>query len=521
MKEKKQCYGRRQFLCNFCTLSGAAMVAPELVSCSPSNGSKEKNGLPKVKVIFGLLDDVQVKPDWPNIGYDLRPEMKAVMDSLNAAIADVEFVSAKAAVTEEATTIVTEDNANGDIAGYIVMQMNIGVDIISTVLENTEKPVLYTLMPYGGDGMWVQRTAKHIRAGQKNFEYMPAVDFQYVVKVATAFSKLNGGSTEDVIKAAHEIRLQLTPSACKAQKREDKLTILSPEETLKKMNGMKILSVEYPFSDDYRQKVKEAFGVDIIVVSLDEVNSETGKVDDAKARQLADAWKKGADSIKDASDDTIFNAARLYYAMKDLLKKNGAQAITINCLGGVYTKKLCAYPCLGFMQLQDEGLLGICENDVDSTLTMMAFNIMTGRMGYVSDPVMDAPTRSIIYTHCVSTRKLLGQDGPTLPYEIMSHSEDRDGASVRATVPIGYPLTTLKFNADRKIMAVHTGTVTGNSRDDRACRTKIIAEVNGDYEKLYQQWDEFIWHRVTFFGDFAKEAVALAEKIGYEVRWEC
>ncbi len=70
-------------------------------------------------------------------------------------------------------------------------------------------------------------------------------------------------------------------------------------------------------------------------------------------------------------------------------------------------------------------------------------------------------------------------------------------------------------------MAVHTATVTGNSRDDRACRTKIIAEVDGDYEKLYRQWDEFIWHRVTFFGDFAKEAVALAEKVGYEVRWEC
>ena len=521
MKEKKQCFSRRQFLCNFCVFSGAAMVAPGLISCTPSNGNKKKNGLPKVKVIFGLHDDVQVKPDWPNVGYDMRPEMKTVMDSLNAAVPDVEFVPAKAAITEEATTLITEDNAKGDISGYIVMQMNISVDIISTILENTEKPVLYTLLPYGGDGMWVQRTAKHIRSGQKNFEYMPAVDFQYVLKVAAAFSKLNGGGTEDVIKAAREIRLQLTPTVCKAKKREDKLALLSPEETLRKMNGMKILSVENPFDDEYKQKVKDAFGVDIIVVSLDEVNSETGKVDNMKARLLADSWKKGADSIKDASDETIFNAARLYYAMKTLLKKNDAQAITINCLTGVYSKKLCAYPCLGFMQLQDEGLLGICENDVDSTLTMMAFNIMTGRMGYVSDPVMDAPTRSVIYTHCVSTRKLLGQDGPTLSYEIMSHSEDRDGASVRATVPIGYPLTTVKFNAYKKIMAIHTATVTGNSRDDRACRTKIIAEVDGDYEKLYQQWDEFIWHRVTFFGDFAEEAVALAEKIGYEVRWEC
>jgi len=519
MKKKEQCSGRRQFLCNFCTLSGAAIVAPQLVSCG--NIAKEKSNLPKVKVIFALSADVQEKPDWPNVGYDMRPEMKAVMDALNANIQDVEFVSAKVAVTEDATAVVTEDNAKGDIAGYIVMQLNIGVDVIDTVLDNTEKPVLYTLMPYGGDGMWVQRVARHIRAGRKNFEFMAAVDFQYVVQVAAAFSKLNGGGTEEVIQAAREIRLQLTPAQCKAQKREDKLTLLSPEETLKKMNGMKILSVESVFPEDYVKKVKDTFGVDIIVVPMDEINEETGKVDATKARQLAETWAKGADSIKDVTDGTIFDAARLYYAMKGLLAKHGAQAVTINCLAGVYSKKLCAYPCLGFMQLQDEGLLGICENDVDSTLTMLAFNIMSGRMGYVSDPVLDAPTRSVIYTHCVSTRKLLGQDGPTVPYEILTHSEDRDGASVRAIVPIGYPITTLKFNAGRGLMSVHTGTVTGNSRDDRACRTKIIAEVDGDYEKIYQQWDEFIWHRVTFYGDFGKEAAAFAEKIGYEVCWEC
>lgn len=496
-------------------------MVPGLVSCGNTKESKKSGHLPKVKIIYALHDDVQVKPDWPNIGYDMRPEMKHMIDSLNATVQDVEFVSAKAAVADEATAIVTDDNARGDISGYIVMQLNTGVDIIDAVLDNTDKPVLYTLMPFGGDGVWVQRVAREIRAERKNFEYMAAIDSEYILKVASAFSKLNGGGTEEVIQAAREIRLQLTPSASKAKKREDKLSLLSPEETLKRMNGMKILSVENPFTDEYRKKVKDTFGVEIIVVPMDDVNSETGKVDDTKARQLAEEWKKGADSIKDAPDDAIFQGARLYYAMKHLLAKYDAQAITINCLGGVYSKKLCAYPCLGFMQLQDEGLLGICENDVDSTLTMMAFHIMTGRMGYVSDPVLDPPTRSIIYAHCVSTRKLLGHDAPTMPYEILTHSEDREGASVRTTVPIGYPITTVKFSVRRGLMAVHSGTVTGNSRDDRACRTKIIAEVDGDYEKLYRQWDQFIWHRVTFFGDFAKEAAALAEKIGYEVRWEC
>ena len=170
MKSTRQCSGRRQFLCNFCALSGAAMVIPGIVSCGKAIGSRKDSRLPKVKVIFALLDDVQVKPDWPNIGYDMRPEMKNMMDSLNATIQDIDFVSAKATAAEEATAIVTEDNTCGDIAGYIVMQLNIGVDIIDSVLDNTDKPVLYTLMPYGGDGVWVQRVARQIRAGRKNFE---------------------------------------------------------------------------------------------------------------------------------------------------------------------------------------------------------------------------------------------------------------------------------------------------------------------------------------------------------------
>jgi hypothetical protein len=62
--------------------------------------------------------------------------------------------------------------------------------------------------------------------------------------------------------------------------------------------------------------------------------------------------------------------------------------------------------------------------------------------------------------------------------------------------------------------------VTGNDYDDRACRTKIVAEVTGDYEELYRHWDQFSWHRVTFYGDFVEDAKKLAKKIGFEVVME-
>ncbi|MCQ2119362.1 MAG: hypothetical protein MJY84_05520, partial [Bacteroidales bacterium] len=156
-----------------------------------------------------------------------------------------------------------------------------------------------------------------------------------------------------------------------------------------------------------------------------------------------------------------------------------------------------------------------------STVATMLLNVMTkGRMGYISDPVMDSSHRTIIYAHCVCTRRFFGPDSEPVPFEILTHSEDRMGASVRAVAPVGYPATSMRIMFDSHKIFVHKAITAGNDYDDRACRTKIVAEVPGDYEKLYTQWDVTGWHRVTVYGDVTKELEALAAKIGYEVVYE-
>jgi len=47
----------------------------------------------------------------------------------------------------------------------------------------------------------------------------------------------------------------------------------------------------------------------------------------------------------------------MYLGMKEVLKNYGANAITINCLGGFYGGHIHAYPCLGFHELANEGLV--------------------------------------------------------------------------------------------------------------------------------------------------------------------
>ena len=59
--------------------------------------------------------------------------------------------------------------------------------------------------------------------------------------------------------------------------------------------------------------------------------------------------------------------------------------------------------------------------------------------------------------------------------------------------------------------------VSRDDPDDRACRTKLGAEPVGDIEKLFTQWDQWGWHRVTFYGDLKEPVFALADTLGYKI----
>jgi hypothetical protein len=149
---------------------------------------------------------------------------------------------------------------------------------------------------------------------------------------------------------------------------------------------------------------------------------------------------------------------------------------------------------------------------------MVALNILSqGRPGYISDPVIDTAKRQIIYAHCVASNRVFGPNGPANPFQILTHSEDRQGASVRSILPSGYMTTSVQLSDPRKEILLHQGKTVGNNPDDRACRTKLCAEPVGDVEKLFTMWDKWGWHRVTFYGDLKKPVYDLAGALGWTV----
>jgi hypothetical protein len=204
----------------------------------------------------------------------------------------------------------------------------------------------------------------------------------------------------------------------------------------------------------------------------------------------------------------------MHLANSTLMTEWGAEAIAIDCLGGYYSGKLSAYPCLSFLELNSGDLEGACEADLNSTTAMIMMRHLTGRAGFISDPVFDLPKSQIIYTHCLGPMRVFGSQGKSNPYIIRSHSEDRKGASVQVLLPLGETVTSIQTNAKEKALVLHSGKTVANIEDDKACRTKLATETN--VEKILQTY-RWGWHRVTFFGDWRKDVKDLATLMGLHV----
>ncbi len=414
---------------------------------------------------------------------------------------------------EQAKKILDEDKS-ANIDGYLIYQMNAWLQVVQT-MATSGKPVLYADFQYGGSGGFLVYMAGFLRAQAPNVGFVASSRFEDLVAAVKCFELVKkGGSVADFVTAVTKVRTKNTPKAGDLACTPDPLKTASPQDCIAKMKQSKILAVR----DQNSGPADPILGIPMEWVSFAEVNDAWKAADKDECRAVAGQWRKNASSVIEVSQATLETSAAMYLGMKAVLKKHNANAITMNCLGGFYGNHISAYPCLGFHELCNEGLVGACECDVRSTVTMLTLGALTqGRPSFISDPVIDTAKRQIIHAHCVAPNKMFGPQGPTNRFTILTHSEDRQGASVRSILPLGYMTTTLEVDAGRKEILFHRGKAVANDPDDRACRTKLAAEPVGDLEKLFTLWDQWGWHRVTAYGDLKEPVFALADALGLKV----
>lgn len=501
-------YSRRQFIARS-ALGAAAALLP-----IPARArAAEPTSNARIRIVYALHGPKQTQPDWPNVGFDFRPVMERIESELPKLCPGCEFVSSLATGPEQAKEILAGDSDRA-IDGYVVYQMNCWNQVAQTI-ATAGKPLLYADFQFAGSGGFLVYNAAFLRQGAGHVGFVASSRLDDLAAAVRCFDYVKAGNPvqrfADAVAIARRAR---TPDPSGLGCIEDPLKTIPIGDCLKFFGQSRIIALR----DQKSGPGEPIMGIPVTQVAFSELNTAWEKADKDHARAIAKEWKASAVDVEDVTPETLEASAAMYLAQKALLKKYRANAITINCLGGFYGGHIHAYPCLGFFQLLNEGMVGACECDLRSTAAMIAFSTLThGRPGYISDPVIDTAKRQIIYAHCVASNRPFGPKGAVNPMRILTHSEDRQGAAVRSILPTGYLTTSIQISQERKEIVLHQARAMENDPDDRACRTKLGAEPVGDIEKLFRFWDQWGWHRVTCYGDLRAPIAELARTLGWKL----
>ncbi len=410
-------------------------------------------------------------PTWPTPHLDVsqeRQKLEDILAGLAKEMPDVTFEGGELLRVIEDVPKVRESLA--DVDGILIFNLTSTVGHMIRALAESGKPTLLFSQPYSGH------------------------DWSIIADMQDAGLKI------DVIASSNF---------------RDLISGIRPFRTIRRLSESKILVLSKVGTDE--SPVSERLGVKIVPLQHKRLIDAYQASDLKEAEADAERWIKGAVRVVEPSRDEIVRSARFYLAMKKVMAEEAAQAITINCLGLFYAGQLPAYPCLGFSRLNSSGQVGACEGDVESTITMLIFQYMAGKPGFITDPVIDTGTGTVIHAHCVAPVSMAGVGGREEPYVLRSHMEDDKGAVVQVKMRVGQKITMAKL-VGSDMMLLSTGEIIDTPVSERGCRTQITTRVK-DPRKLLEQYRHGL-HRVIFYGDHTGDMERLSRFLNFKILYE-
>ncbi len=403
---------------------------------------------------------------WPKPKLNLKNEVRfyeSEFAKLKHELSDVEFV-----VDELVTSAEQAGRLKGrlkDVDGILAIHFNIGVRPILDEILSAGKPTVVFAVPYSGHG-WTGFGALQKQQLGAKMECMLTSDYKQLAVAVRPF------------RAIHHLR------------------------------EAKILNVTERSFDRYSKDIKNKFGTEIKQVELKRVQDAYDGISDREARLETERWIKEAEKVVEPPKREVFKSCKLALALERLLDEEDATVMAVDCYGTMWDKtiKLPAYPCLGFTRLNNMGLGGICESDLQCAMTHILFQGLVGKPGFISDPTVDESNNSIILAHCLGTTKMDGPDGPAAPYKLRTVMERQEGVVPQVEMRIGEKVTQAKL-IGTDLLLYFTGEIIDApvSVDvDRACRTKITVKVHGDVTTLWKNWSYGL-HRQTCYGDISED----------------
>jgi len=267
-------------------------------------------------------------PYWPKPNLNLKEEIrfyKSEFAKLADELADVDF-----AIEVLLTSPEQASNLKGmlkGVDGILVIHLTMGTGGILQEILKAQKPTVVFAVPYSGHGWTGFGGLQKQELGAK-MECMLTSDYKQLAVAIRPF------------RAIHHLR------------------------------EAKILNVTTRSFSGYADAVKNKFGTEIKRIELEQVVDAYNAISNKQARAETERWLKGTIKLVEPSKQDVFKSCKLALALENLLDAEDATVMTVDCYGTMWDKtiKLPAYPCVGFARLNNMGLGGICESDLQSAM---------------------------------------------------------------------------------------------------------------------------------------------------------
>ena len=246
-------------------------------------------------------------------------------------------------------------------------------------------------------------------------------------------------------------------------------------------NAMKIVSQSRLINvcdvDSSTKNVDKNLGIEIVSVPAAEYNAlfDSVKADNALVRE-AMAFKGKATAVIEVEDKYIIDGFRSRVAVLEMMKRYGADAITIVCLMLKERK-----PCIAFSLCNSALIPCACEGCTDSAMSLMIGAQLFKRGGFMHNPEFDIDRNQYYGAHCTCALELHGPGKGETPFRIrpFTHQLPKTAAlDVRMTP--GERVFVMKYIPPENRIFTYTGTMVGSPEINTAggCATRFVMDVD-------------------------------------------
>ena len=489
----------------------------------------------KIKIEVVFIGKPQWEAGWPHIGYNNDNLINSIKEHLDSTFTGITFSYTHLITTYDGDLVnqIKEEIKGSDAVILYTIGHYGDPGIVQAGIEiiESKKPVILANYIYQGDHTF---TKIYSDIKNKGFKVVPISsnkleDFDEPIETVINLFKMRGKKI--LVYAPEKIRMDwkrilglFNPESNRIRKEHpeflEQVLSMSSDQEFEFYTDIKGYDQAHQWrrnEEKYKGNLRDLCNIEIVKGDPDEILEYYDKVDEQEAEIIANKWNKEALKVE-PSQKTILSSAKIYIALKSLLKTRNFDVFTPDCGTFLLTGKLPAYPCLAFMELINDGIYGGCESDLDSTVSNVFGLSLTGRPGFISNHTLDTINNQITYMHCVAPNKLFGQNGPKSEYEITYHGETHYlGASPCVKFPIGEMTTTIKISVLEKKIAIRKGKIIENVVDKRGCVSKMLVKSNVKSVMDNYDWETFGWHRVTFIGDWKDVFIIGAKLLGLEI----